>query len=217
MLELLKKLNPDLTIYSIRDREFDTYGKVLEFDSQEIISECEKLVFPESGSAYEVSVKNLETLGCSEKLCEMAIGGCDAQIGICHGYNSMMNGFEYHHSSEINVAVTPMILILGHTYEMNGNEFSSEKAKAFYLDKGDVVEIYGTTLHFCPCQVSDSGFSCVVVLPKNTNTLLDKPSEDKLLFKRNKWLICHDENKSLIEKGVYPGIHGINHEIKYRT
>ena len=107
------------------------------------------------------------------------------------------------------------MLILGLTYEMEENEFSSEKIKAFYLEKGDTVEVYGTSLHFCPCQVSDDGFSCVVVLPKDTNTLLDKPSDDKLLFKKNKWLICHDKNQGLIDKGVYPGIHGVNYEIKY--
>ena len=85
----------------------------------------------------------------------------------------------------------------------------------FYLEKGDAVELYSSTLHFCPCHVSDNGFSSVAALPKGTNTPLDEPSDDKLLFKKNKWIICHDKNQSLIEKGVYPGIHGINYEIKY--
>ena len=87
--------------------------------------------------------------------------------------------------------------------------------KGFFLEKGDIAEVYATSLHFCPCQVSDNGFSCVVGLPKGTNDILDKPSTDKLLFKKNKWLICHDENTALIEKGVYPGIHGVNYEVKY--
>ncbi len=215
MLEKLKKLNPDIKIFSIKDEEFKKYGRILDFDSKEIVEACENLNFPENGSAYEPSVKSLEELSSSEKLREMAFGGCDAQIGICHGYNSMMNGLEFHKSSEINIAAKPLVLILGLTYEMDENEFSSEKAKAFWLEKGDTVEVYGTSLHFCPCQVADDGFSCVVVLPKDTNTLLDKASDDKLLFKKNKWLICHDKNQGLIDKGVYPGIHGINYEIKY--
>ena len=89
------------------------------------------------------------------------------------------------------------------------------KSESADLEKGDAVEVYATSLHFCPCQVSDSGFSCVTVLPKDTNTPLEKPSDDKLLFKKNKWIICHDKNQSLIERGVYPGIHGINYQIKY--
>lgn len=215
MLDRLKKLNPEIKFHSIYSDEFKKYGRVIDIDTKEITDACNKLTFPENGSAYEAAVKELEELQCSDKLREMLFGGCSAQIGICHGYNTQMNGLEFHHSSEINVAVTPLVLILGHVYDMDCSEYLSEKAEAFYLEKGDSVEIYGTSLHFCPCQVSDSGFSCVVVLPEGTNTALDKTSDDKLLFKKNKWLICHDKNASLIEKGVYPGIHGVNYEIRY--
>lgn len=216
MLNFLKNLNPELKFYSIKDDEFKKYGRVLDFDSKEIIAACKKLDFPESGSAYVASVEALENLDCSDKLREMTMGGCEAQIGICHGYNTMMNGLEFHNCTEINVAVTPLVLLLGLRYEMEGDEYDSSNIKAFYLEEGDTVEVYGTSLHFCPCQICDSGFSSVVVLAKGTNTLLDKPFEDKVLFKRNKWIICHDKNTGLIEKGVYPGLHGTNYEIKYQ-
>ena len=90
-----------------------------------------------------------------------------------------------------------------------------ENVKAFYLEKGDVVEVFATTMHFCPCQVEDSGYSCVVILPAGTNTDLKEKTEEKLLFRNNKWIICHDKNEDLINRGVYPGIHGVNYEIKY--
>lgn len=215
MLDKLKKLNPGIEIFSIRDDEFKKYGNVLRIETDEIVKACEKLTFPESGTEYVASVESLEKLDMSENLREIMFGGCEAQIGITHGYNSFMNGLEYHRSSEVNIAATPLVLILGLQYEMDRNEYDSSKVKAFYLEKGDAVEVYATSLHFCPCQVSDNGFSCVVVLPKDTNTLLEKPTDDKLLFKKNKWIICHDKNDALIEKGVYPGIHGIDHEIKY--
>lgn len=215
MLDKLKKLNPGIEIFSIRDDEFKKYGNVLRIKTYEIVKACEKLTFPESGTEYVASVDSLEKLDMSENLREIMFGGCEAQIGITHGYNSFMNGLEYHRSSEVNIAATPLVLILGLQYEMDGNEYDSSKVKAFYLEKGDAVEVYATSLHFCPCQVSDNGFSCVVVLPKDTNTLLEKPAYYKLLFKKNKWIICHDKNEALINRGVYPGIHGINHEIKY--
>lgn len=215
MLEKLKELNPDIEIYSVRNEVFRKYGRVLTIDTSEIVTACNQLNMPENGCVYEASVNELERLKCSDKLRELSLGGCEAQIGICHGYNSYMNGFEFHKSSEINVAATPLILILGLLYEMEDNEYLSKNAKAFYLEKGDAVEIYGTSLHFCPCQVSDRGFSSAVILPKGTNTVLDKPSGDELLFKKNKWIICHDENTGLIEKGVYPGIHGVNYQIIY--
>lgn len=215
MLDILKKMNPGIEIFSIRDDEFKKYGNVLRIETDEIVKACEKLAFPESGTEYVTSVDSLENLDMSENLLEIMFGGCEAQIGITHGYNSFMNGLEYHRSSEVNIAVTPLVLILGLQYEMDGYEYDSSKVKAFYLEKGEAVEVYATSLHFCPCQVSDNGFSCVVVLPKDTNTLLDKPSSDKLLFKKNKWIISHYQNEELIEKGVYPGIHGENYKIKY--
>ena len=126
-----------------------------------------------------------------------------------------MNGLEYHKCSEINIAVTPVVLILGLTFDMDGDEYDSSKAEAFYLEEGDTIEMFATTLHYCPCQVSDDGFSSVVLLPKNTNTPLKEKSNDKLLIMNNKWLICHKESDSDVKNGVYPGIHGLNYVIKY--
>lgn len=215
MIERLKNLNPDIDVYSIRDNEFKKYGRTLDIDTSEIVNACEKIQMPKSGTEYRLSVNSLENLECSEKICELTAGGCEAQIGICMGRNSLMNAMEFHKSSEINIAVEPLVLLLGLEYEMHEKEFASGNVKAFYLEKGDIVEVYGTTLHFCPCHVMDEGFKCVVALPKGTNDVLDKSSDDRLLFKKNKWLICHDENEALIQKGVYPGIHGKNFEIKY--
>ncbi len=215
MIERLRNLNPDIDVYSIKDEAFKQYGRVLDICTTEIVNECGKIQMPETGTEYMLSVNSLEKLECSETIRELAAGGCEAQIGICMGHNSFMNALEFHKSSEINIAATPLVLLLGLEYEMEKTEYNSYKLKAFYLEKGDIAEVYGTTLHFCPCQVSDDGFKCVVALPKGTNAPLDNASEDKLLFKKNKWLLCHDENESLIQRGAHPGIHGKNFEIRY--
>ena len=215
MLERLKKLNPFIDFYSVKDNEFKKYGCVLNIDTEDIINTCNEIKKPDEGSSYTMSLKDLEMLDCADILREKLFGGCEAQIGLCHGHSTMLNALEYHNSSEINIAATPLVLLLGLRYEMEGKEYSSDKIKAFYLEKGDAVEIYSTTMHFCPCQVMDEGFSSVVVLPKGTNDILDNPSMDNLLFKKNKWIICHSENQALIEKGVYPGIHGTNYQMRY--
>lgn len=215
IIDKLKELNPDIEIHSITEPVLKKYGKILDIDTDEIVSACEKIEMPKNGSCYVTSEKSLEALECGEALRNMSFGGCDVQIGLCYGYNSAMNAMEFHRSSEINIAVTDLVLILGLEPDVMDKEYSSANVKAFYLKKGSAVEVYGTTLHFCPCQVSDGGFSCVVILPKGTNEPLEFTTDDKLLFKKNKWLICHDENKALIDKGVYPGIHGKNYEIKY--
>ena len=214
MLEKLKKLNPDIKLYSIHDEEFKKYGVVIDTDATEMVKVCKELELPEEGTLYTPVVDELENTSCAEELKLKLYGGLDAQVGLCCGYSSFLNGLEYHNSSEINVAATPLVLLLGLRYEMDGLEYNSENIKAFYLEEGDVVEVFATTMHFCPCQVTDDGFSCVVILPKGTNTDLKEKTDDKLLFRNNKWIICHDKNDALIGRGVYPGIHGVNYEIK---
>lgn len=215
MLEQLKKKNPNLRFYSVRDAEFKKYGRVLDIDTREMVEEASKIARPESGSAYSLSVETLENLPSAPAFRELLFGGCEAQIGLCHGYSNFLNALEFHKSSELNVAVTPLVLLLGLEYEMEGDRYDAAKVKAFYLEKGDAVEVFGTSMHFCPCQVADDGFSALVILPKNTNDLLDAPSADKLLFKKNKWILCHEKNEALIKRGVYPGIYGENYEVKY--
>lgn len=215
MIETLRKANPGLSIYSVHDEEFKKYGRVYDIDTSEIVEACKKIPLPENGSSYQLSVEELENLESSEMLKELAFGGCEAQIGLCMGYNTEMNALEFHMSSEINIAATPLIVLLGLKYEMEGNRYDSSKVKAFYVESGTMIELFGTTMHFCPCQVSDEGFSNVVVLPKDTNALLDNPSKVELLFKKNKWLICHEGNDNLIKIGVFPGIYGENYKIQY--
>lgn len=214
MLEKLKKLNPNTPFYSVNDDEFKPYGSVVSgYDLDEIITEAEKINMPESGSSYELSIPQFEKCGVYEKLKNEAFGETDIQVGFCWGYNDMLNGLEYHKSSEINVAATPMVLLLGLVTDIENDEHDSKNIKAFYLEKGEMVEVYATTLHFCPCQVSEKGFRSVVILPKGTNAPLDKPSTDKMLFKKNKWLLCHNNNEALIQRGVYSGIFGENFKI----
>jgi hypothetical protein len=87
----------------------------------------------------------------------------------------------------------------------------------FFVEKGMVLQLYETSLHFAPCKTTLEGFKCVVVLPRGTNEpLMYDKSEfgNKLLFAKNKWLLAHPERKPLMEKGAWPGITGENIEIK---
>lgn len=216
MLNKLREKNPGLKIYDVNDAAFKKYGRVIHTDAAEIVAECKKMPLPKSGSFYAASIERLENLVCSEKIMNETFGTLPAQIGICHGYNSSMTALEYHKSSEINVAVTPLVLILGLETEMDGLDYDSSKVEAFYLEAGTVVEVYATSLHYCPCQVSDEGFSSVVGLPLNTNTPLEKKVDgDRLLFAKNKWLLCHKDAAELKAEGAYDGIYGENYVVKY--
>lgn len=216
MLEKLRKLNPGLPIFSVRDTEFTDYGKVLEgYDAAEIISISSKIEMPENGAAYKTGIPELEALDIARRLENGCFGKMDIQVGLCWGHNSFLNGLEFHKSSEINIAVTPLVLLLGKVSEIDGLRFDTKNVKGFFVDKGEIIEVYGPTLHYCPCQVSEAGFSCVVVLHKGTNEPFDKETAEPLLFRKNKWLLCHEKNSALIERNVYPGIFGENYEVKY--
>lgn len=216
MLEKLKRLNPDIKFYSVNDVEFAPFGRVIKnLDTFEIIAAAEKIPNPESGSSYLPAVPEFELLKIASEIENEIFGSLPTQIGYCWGHSNFLNATEWHTSSEINIAVTPLVLILGHIWDIKNGKIDSSKFKAFYLPKGTVVEIYATSLHFCPCEVSKDGFGCVVGLPLGTNTDLTVNKNDPMLFRKNKWIIAHVENETLKNRGVVAGITGTNYEIKY--
>ena len=216
MLEYLKKLNPDIDFYDVNDAEFASFGRVIKnLDASEITEAANKLRRPESGSAYMASVPEFEALDIAKQIEDEYFGTLPAQLGYCHGHSNFLNATEWHACSEINIAITPHVLILGHVWDIKDGKIDSSKFTAFYLPAGTVVEVYATTLHFCPCEVQEEGFGCVVGLTAGTNTDLEKEVQNKMLFRKNKWIICHVDNEALLNRGVVPGITGTNYEIKY--
>ena len=216
MLEHLKKLNPDIQFYDVYSPEFSTFGRIIKaLDTDELIGEAKKIENPAEGSSYLPSVESFEALRIAETVENEIFGSLRTQVGYCWGHNSRFNATEWHKGSELNVAVTPLVLILGHVWDIEDGKIDSSKFAAFYVPAGTAVEVYETTLHFCPCEVDAHGFGCIVALPYGTNTNLEITPENKILFRKNKWLLCHNDNKALIEKGVVAGISGINYEIKY--
>ena len=216
MLDTLKLKNPDIKLYSVNSEEFKTFGRVITgLDTSEIIKAAEKISRPAEGSAYTPSEESFEKLPTAKEIENKFFGTLPSQIGYCHGHNSLLNAAEWHMSSEINIAVTSLVLILGHIWDIENGKTDSSKFTVFYLPAGSVAEVYSTTLHFCPCEVEKDGFGCVVGLPLGTNTPLGTETSGPLLFRKNKWLIAHNDNKALISRGVLPGISGENFKINY--
>lgn len=216
MLDLLKEKNKNLKIHSVDSDEFRTFGRIIKnVDTKDIQEVAFKIENPQSGASYLPSVAEFEHLEISATIRNEYFADMPCQVGYCWGHNNFLNATEWHTSSEINIAITPLVMFLGHIWDISDGKINSSDFTVFYLPKGTVVEIYATTLHFCPCEVSESGFGCVVALPEGTNTNLDiKPMNSKI-FRKNKWTIAHVDNKGLIEKGVIPSITGENYRIHY--
>lgn len=202
-----------MKLYNITDIEFKKYGNIIEIDSAEIIKKAEKIEMPAEGSVYKASEEEFEKLEIMRTMQNEIFGEMPVQIGYCWGHSDRLNALEWHKSSEINIAVTDMILFLGNISEMENGRYNSDNIKAFLLKKGETVEIFATTMHFCPCETGKGGFGCIVVLPRGTNTELESVSDDKILFRRNKWIIAHEDNTALINRGVVSGIFGINFKV----
>jgi len=222
---MLRKLNEKnkANIYSVNNEKFKSYGRVIKrYDFSELISYMEnETTVPKDGNVYYASIKQLEKMGVYEKIKKNIYGGVDIQIGYCNGKNSTLNGFEYHKCSEVNIAVTDFILILGHTWDINRNTYNVDNAEFFYIAKGEAIEMYQTTLHLSPCKVHDDGFKGIVILDRGTNTPLEYKKEeveliDYLLLMKNKWVIAHPDREPLIRQGAFPGIIGENIEVFYK-
>ena len=221
MINHLNKIN-DVKIYSIYDDEFKTYGRIVDgYDFSKLIDYMEKNTsVPQVGNVYFPSIEDMEKLPIKEEVETILYGGMPIQIGYCNGANSTYNGFEYHKGSEINIAVTPFMLVLGHVWDIKDNEFHVGDEKVFFVPKGVAIEMYQTTLHLSPCKVQDEGFKDIVILPKGTNTphFNKKKTSDKestLLLQKNKWVLAHKDRKPLIDQGAHPGFIGENKELKY--
>ncbi|KPB03160.1 DUF4867 family protein [Bacillus sp. CHD6a] len=221
-LEMLRSLNTNLSIFEINDKEFLPFGRIVEeYDFTSYLNYMNETDIPNEGNIYMASIPEMEQRTPSELIKNNFYGGMDIQVGYCNGVNSTLNGLEYHKSSEINVAGTDMILLLGQVQDIVDNSFKSNNVTGFFVPEGKAVELYATTLHFAPCKVRDEGFKTVVILPKGTNEplnegLVRKSKEDQLLFMKNKWLLAHPEREVLMNKGAYPGIDGENIEISYK-
>lgn len=204
-----------MKIYRVRDREFMPYGKILDIDTKNIVEEAQKIQMPPEGSVYVTSKEEFERLPVMDVAKNEVFGGMPTQLGYCWGYNDTLNALEWHKCSEINIATTDLFLVVGDVRDIEeGNRYNSDKVKAFKVLKGEAVEIYATTLHYCPIQTSKNGFGCVVGLLKETNTDLDFICKDKLIFRKNKWIIAHEDNAKLIEQGVVGGVYGENYKIR---
>ncbi len=216
MLKHLQEKNPGIPFYSVNDEAFATYGRVLrDFDTTSIIEAAGKIALPQEGASYVPTEPTFEALDTAAVIRDRIYGELPTQVGYCWGYNSQLNATEWHTGSEVNIAVTPLVLLLGHLWDIKDGHLDASTFKAFYVPAGTAVEVYATSLHYCPCQVQDSGFGCVVALPAGTNTPMERPALDRLLFQRNKWLIAHEDNEELKADGVFGGITGENFLIAY--
>lgn len=214
--------NSTSMILSVQSSRFKQYGQILEgLDVQDLLDKAAAITpIPEEGTIYVPSLKDLEGFAVVEALAPYYDNN-PIQVGFCNGRNQSMNGLEYHKSPEVIMAVTDCVLFLcPFDHLQNFESVRSIDAELFYLPKGCVVLIKANVLHLAPCMVEQQGFQAIIILPKDTNEPLDKEEieirdksqdkEDRLLFKKNKWMLAHPERIQLVSQNVHVGLIGEN-------
>lgn len=205
----------DMEVKSVFDADFSLYGQTLEgYDFSELFQAVSAFPIPEQGVCYVPGVPELESCRVFDELRCRGFGGMPIQAGYCNGVNDRLNCMEYHKSSEFNIAVDNIVLLLGLKYDIEDGMFDSSKVKAFCIPAGTGVELYGTTLHYAPCGYDGNGFRMICILPKGTNIGKEEVKdahiiETKMYLCTNKWLMVHPESEEA-KNGSYIGIRGEN-------
>lgn len=218
-LKRLREANKHIEIFDVHSNEFKRFGRVSSLDCSEIIEYMEKeTTIPAESNFYTPIDLKMEKFRVYEEAYKKNYGLIDVEIGYCNGQSEYLNGLEYHKTNEFNVGVTDLVIFLAMVQDMDGNYIDTKNARAFFLAKGEAVELYQTSMHYAPCKVFKSGFKCGVILAKPTNVLTGivdvlAEGEHRLLFKQNTWLVVHPEFKEFVDMGAFPGIRGENYKI----
>ena len=205
-------------VQSVFDDSFKKYGAVLPVTSDAIRAAAALIPMPEKGVSYRRSIPELEATPDFEPFLSRYGGYKPIQGGLCWGYNTRMDCMEYHRASEVNVAVTDCVVMLGDRRDIVDNSYDSSLVELFHVPAGTAVELYATTLHYAPCQTADTGFSMIILLPDGTNAdltpealdeAIHSTGEHRMLWAVDKWLIAHPETGEA-KAGALAGIQGEN-------
>ena len=117
---------------SVLDTGFKKYGRVIaDIDTSEIVKLMDSYDMPED-VVYVAGDEKLENTQIHKVMEESVYGGCHVQTGYCNGHNQKLNALEYHRSSEVNIAATDMILLLG----SGGNNVLTKGVAKWLLKQG---------------------------------------------------------------------------------
>ncbi len=206
-----------MEIKKVTDPSFRKYGRVVQgIDFTDLVEAIKRETPLPDGVAYEPSIKALEETTAAKALQRRTYGELPIQVGYCNGHNYKLNAVEYHRSSEVNVAATDAVLIVGMQQDITDDfKYETAKMEAFLVEAGMAVELYATTLHYAPCSADEGGFKVGIVLPAGTNYPLEEKHEgweDSLIAAQNKWLIGHPEGG--LDAGAHIGLVGKNLDIR---
>jgi len=129
-LSFLQSQNPDLTFYCVQHPSFVKYGQIYHDIQVTSLIQIALVNFPfVKGTIYVASSIDLEKCKCIDKIKRSCFGETEIQAGLCWGDNTKLNGMEYHKSSEVIIAATDLILMLGQRSDITEQGWHSNKTE----------------------------------------------------------------------------------------
>ena len=126
-----------MQILDVTDARFKKYGRIVKnVDFTGLVEAMQSTPLPD-GVEYVASAPELEALPVMQELQKVTYGELPIQIGYCNGHNVLLNAVEYHRSSEINVAATDAVLILGSEQDIT-DDFHYDTSTS--IDTGLVIK-----------------------------------------------------------------------------
>ena len=203
----MKKFALDVNIPVLTLADRSPLFKKVEADTESIVALADALPLSES-NVYVAGDPALEALPAVGDIERRVFAELPVQAGWCFGNGRKMNGVEWHKSSEVVVACTDCVLLLGSAADIVGDEYDSSRAVALCLNAGEAAELRSGTLHLAPLAVNNV-FAAAIILPRGTNAPL-AGGIDGTLRAVNKWLLVHPENGAGIAAGGKVGVTGDN-------
>ena len=207
-LEALKNTNPHICFLSLEDTPIHRLFRKVSGDMGGFVKASEKIL-PQLTNVYvprdEAMINNVVVQDIKINV----FGELPIQAGWNYGGSSTMNGMEWHKSSEVIVACTDLVLLIGDHADITNDIYDASLVQGLFMQKGEAVELLPMTLHLAPLPVHGGKFIAAILLPDGTNLPLESGIRGT---KRavNKWLLVHPENKRGIELGGKIGIKGEN-------
>ncbi|EBP4526821.1 DUF4867 domain-containing protein [Salmonella enterica subsp. enterica serovar Westminster] len=179
---------------SIHSDEFKAYGKVISTKNIDSLLKYlkDEVTLPHDRIEYVRSDECLSHCAAVSDIQRQIYGDMPVQAGYVCGVNTTQDGFEYHQGSEVIIAASDFFLFLGKREFMQDDAFNGELARPFFVPAKSAIELYSTTLHYCPISINTQPFSAAIILLDGTNEYIPDENKPAMLSKRNTWFIAHE-------------------------
>lgn len=211
-LEEFRAANPDLEILPVTDSSFADFGVIYNYPLAEIEDVMNHVAMPESGSTYLQSIPELEKTEAIQAIGRDVFAGMPIDAGATIGHTDDFSAFEYHQCSELNIMLDDVVMVFAkrQTLDKQGTIDPRRDGKIYYVPKGTIVELYNTTLHYAPIEVTKSGYKVIVVVLHGTNLPLPAgfKSGNPRVVKQGKFQVVHPVRQDKIAQGYQVALTG---------